>query len=126
MTPSTLTLKARTPMDISVARHDLQHRLESWQCSNVHDVLLVFSELVTNAVTHAGGAQGITVRHGEHTLRLEVYDRTHAAPEPRPHDGQPGGLGLHIVDSLSRRWGWDQTSDGKVVWSDVPLRDELE
>ncbi|MCD0481808.1 ATP-binding protein [Streptacidiphilus sp. ASG 303] len=71
------------------------------------DVLLVVSELVTNACLHAGGPQELLLHCTDDALRIEVADANPSHPEPRrPHErGKPGGHGLHIVGRLSRRWG---------------------
>jgi len=89
--------------------------------------LLVLSELVTNAVLH--GAEPIDVyvsREGD-MLRIEVSDGGARSDGvvPRSHDdhGQPGGRGLHIVNSLAQRWGTIDNDDGKTVWAEVSLND---
>lgn len=120
MTPATLRLSARTPAELRGARATLSRELQGWQCANASDAVLVFSELVTNAVLHAGGAVGITIVHGDRTLRVEVRDADPTIPARRnPRDGI-GGFGLGIVTTLCRNWGWTPTADGKVVWADVP------
>ncbi|WP_377271028.1 ATP-binding protein [Peterkaempfera sp. SMS 1(5)a] len=94
------------------------------------DVLLVVSELVTNACLHAGGPQELLLHCTEDTLRIEVADANPVHPEPRkPHErGKPGGHGLHIVGRLSRRWGVagrppdgadGATGHGKTVWVEL-------
>ena len=95
------------------------------------DVLLVVSELVTNACLHAGGPQELLLHCTGDALRIEVADANPARPEPRnPHErGKPGGHGLHIVGRLSRRWGVSgrRAPDvngalavpGKTVWVEV-------
>ncbi len=118
MTAETMTLIAETLPAIATARHALADRLALWQCGNIADCLLVFSELVTNAVTHAGGAPRILVTHDDEVLRFDVDDRTHSSPERRA-SGVDGGFGLRIVARLSDGWGWDQTSSGKTVWSEL-------
>ena len=40
----------------------VEGRLLEWGCGHLDDALLVFSELVTNAVTHAGSAERVQVR----------------------------------------------------------------
>jgi anti-sigma regulatory factor (Ser/Thr protein kinase) len=120
VTTETLTLSAHTPADVRDARATLVRSLQGWDCGNVSDAVLVFSELVTNAVLHAGGALTVTIVHGDQTLRFEVQDAGPAVPAPRSPAGHLGGFGLNIVSTLSRRWGWDRTPDGKVVWADVP------
>jgi anti-sigma regulatory factor (Ser/Thr protein kinase) len=117
MASDTLTMTAATPRAIGDARHALEAQLDRWACGRMPDSLLVFSELVTNAVTHAGGAIRIVVEHGDHTLRLAVHDDTHGVPALRDAASAEGGFGLRIVDRVSASWGWEQTASGKVVWS---------
>ncbi|MCZ2523514.1 ATP-binding protein [Streptomyces sp. HB2AG] len=49
-------------------------------------VLLVVSELVTNAVRHAGGAWCLELRSTPGLLRVEVFDGTARVPEQRVPD----------------------------------------
>jgi anti-sigma regulatory factor (Ser/Thr protein kinase) len=119
VTAHTFKSSARTSADAREGRVALGRRLAAWHCDNVADALLVFSELVTNAVVHAGGATAITVVHGDRTLRVEVHDDTHGVPSRHAPEGGVGGYGLNIVARLSREWGWDQTARGKVVWANV-------
>ena len=86
--------------------------LDRWECARSADSLLVFSELVTNAVIHGGGATMIVVDHGERELRFEVHDGTHGTPQVRDGIGVTGGAGLRIVDQLCHSWGWEQTATG--------------
>jgi anti-sigma regulatory factor (Ser/Thr protein kinase) len=86
------------------------------------DVLLLVSELVTNACLHAGGPTGIALHGTARGLRVEVSDDGSGMPMPRvPHEpGRPGGHGLHIVDRLASAWGTTRQDDGKTVWLEVP------
>ncbi len=122
MTVGTLSLSAQTPAAITEARRALWHQLNGWRCNNVPDTLLVFSELVTNAVEHAGGAFNIVVTHGEQLLRFDVHDTPRTIPERRDVGAAPGGFGLRIVSQLSHSWGWERTPTGKVVWANIPCR----
>jgi anti-sigma regulatory factor (Ser/Thr protein kinase) len=86
---------------------------------------LVVSELVTNAVLHAGSAPGdtvrlqIRVRSGR--ARIEIgdgglgFDAPTGAPAPLPSDGQ----GLTIVAALSEQWGVVREPGGCTVWSEL-------
>ena len=80
------------------------------------DVVLVFSELVTNAAVHTAAAPRTVITHESSAVRLAVHDSSHTAPLLRT-DGGPGGWGLRIVSSLSDSFGWEQTDVGKTVWS---------
>jgi anti-sigma regulatory factor (Ser/Thr protein kinase) len=115
-----LVLHADSPLDVTTARHRLRIELDRWECEQVDDGLLVFTELVNNAVRHAGGATNIDVVHGEQVLRFEVHDRSHDVPSPLHVGGPSGGFGLRIVSNISDAWGWEQTASGKIVWCDVP------
>ncbi|MFE3827330.1 ATP-binding protein [Streptomyces sp. NPDC059092] len=87
------------------------------------DVLLVVSELVTNACLHAGGPEGLRVAYTAKVLRLEVTDRGTGQPAPRtPHRaGRPGGHGMFIVQRLCLDWGVVRTpgAPGKTVWAEL-------
>ncbi|MFJ9770889.1 ATP-binding protein [Kitasatospora sp. NPDC101157] len=86
-------------------------------------VLLMVSELVTNACLHApGGPRELRLDWDGVRLRVEVAD---ASPvEPRLHryadPGRPGGHGLRVVDRLARAWGSAPEGGGKLVWLEVP------
>ncbi|WP_079171538.1 MULTISPECIES: ATP-binding protein [unclassified Streptomyces] len=87
------------------------------------DVLLVVSELVTNACLHAEGPEELRVVRGGRVLRLEVADRGTGQPAPRtPHRaGRPGGHGMFIVQRLCLDWGVIRATDapGKTVWAEL-------
>src|SRR5215207_2194070 len=110
MGTGTMALTAGTASEVRTARQALMAQLESWNCGRVPDALIVFSELATNAVTHAGGATNILVVHGDRSLRFEVYDDTHETPHLLDITGPNGGFGLRLVDQLSESWGWRQTA----------------
>ncbi|MFE0649372.1 ATP-binding protein [Streptomyces sp. NPDC059534] len=90
----------------------------------VEDVLLLVSEVVTNACLHAGGPEELILRHTEGRLRVEVADASPEHPKaqlPRS-PGVPGGHGLMVLDRLAGAWGTvDKPSGavGKVVWLEV-------
>ena len=76
------------------------------------DVMLLVTELVTNAVVHArpGGAQTVIVRlaASEDRIRIEVSDRGGGfspAAIRRPARDAPGGRGLFVIDAIASRWG---------------------
>lgn len=96
------------------------------------DVLLLVSEVVTNACLHAGGPETLVLRHtgpaghGSHgdRLRVEVSDANPAPPRPRARRSPalPGGHGLMVLDRLAGAWGSAAKPDGtpgKVVWLEV-------
>ncbi|MBD3546320.1 ATP-binding protein [Streptomyces sp. JV180] len=87
------------------------------------DVLLVVSELVTNACLHAEGPEELRIGHTPKALRVEVVDRGAGQPAPRtPHRaGRPGGHGMFIVQRLCTDWGVLRSEDapGKTVWAEL-------
>ncbi|MFE7561448.1 ATP-binding protein [Kitasatospora sp. NPDC057500] len=89
----------------------------------VTDVVLLVSELVTNAVRHAGAPGALLLARDESLLRIEVTDSSPRPPRPRlrrrPED--LGGLGLFLLTRLARRWGWYRDGPGKAVWCEVFL-----
>src|SRR5262245_54972546 len=91
----------------------------------VDTLLLVLSELVTNAVQHGGAPIGIRIDCEGDSVRIEVSDASAnpGAVHPRhgPLDGT-GGMGLRIVDAVCLGWGEheNQTGNGKTVWAELP------
>jgi anti-sigma regulatory factor (Ser/Thr protein kinase) len=89
--------------------------------------LLLVSELVTNSVRHSGLPEGeevvVRVDLWRDGCRLEVEDPGRAgviAPQPQDLlDG--GGIGLHLVQMLSERWGVVRAAEGPTrVWAQLP------
>ena len=80
-------------------------------------LLLVTSELITNAVLH--GAPPITLHLSclISEVRLTISD---TGPRLPREQGTRGGLGLLIVAGISRKWGTTPLLAGKEVWCRVP------
>ncbi len=102
------------------ARQWVTGLLERWELTElVETASLLISEVVTNAMQHAGSAPTVTAAVAEGILEVGVTDRD---PEGWPHEsmsGDPmavGGRGLAIVDVLSDDWGTAFVADGKQVW----------
>lgn len=86
---------------------------------NTGDIETVTSELVGNAVRHAGGfAVSLILTRAGGLLMVVVGDLSPDPPVKRPLDADAAsGRGLHIVDALSVRWGWLPQEPGKVVYA---------
>ncbi|MER6997922.1 ATP-binding protein [Streptomyces sp. NPDC000410] len=85
------------------------------------DVLMVVSELVTNACLHAGGPTQLVLHCTAERLRIEVTDASPVPPRPRPRadPALPGGHGLVVLGRLARAWGSVPSGSGKAVWAEI-------
>ncbi len=97
----------------------------------VHGLLLIVSELVTNAVRHAALLSpmlAVEVAVGAEWVRVSVEDNHPYRPTALEADhGQTGGRGLLLVREVAREWGGvcdveHTASGGKVIWAALPLR----
>jgi anti-sigma regulatory factor (Ser/Thr protein kinase) len=78
---------------------------------------LVVSELVTNAVIHAGTNVTVRVVRAGAGARVEVTDGSSVMPGLRVVDSRSSsGRGLTLVEHFARQWGAEPTASGKVVW----------
>ena len=116
MNADTFDIRVTVPSTMAAGRNIFQIGLQAWGCGNVVDMMLVFSELVTNATVHTAAASTTVITHVPPNVRIAVHDSSHVIPALR-HSTRRGGFGLRIVNHLSDSWGWDQTPTGKVVWS---------
>ena len=94
-----------------------------WGCSSsVGTATLVVSELVTNAMLHAGTDLTVSVARCGPRVRIAVRDANGRPPEPRrPDTSQIAGRGMLLVAAVSEEWGVLPTGDGgKVVWAVLP------
>ncbi|MGP4044646.1 ATP-binding protein [Streptomyces sp. 2A115] len=85
-------------------------------------VLLVVSELVTNAVRHAGGVTRFHLAAGPGTVTVSVEDASSTTPQPRRTDPlKPGGFGWHLVRELAADVQVSTWPGGKTVSAVLPL-----
>lgn len=89
--------------------------------SDVETVVLLVSEVVTNAVLHARSMMRVVVQDRDGIVRVEVHDASPVPPRMHRFGASSGtGRGLRMVDRLSRAWGADPAGPGgKVVWFEV-------
>lgn len=127
----TLSLREATGV-VPTARDFARQALHDWgwlpasgadRRAAAEDVLLVVSELVTNACLHADGPEELRMARLPKKLRVEVVDGGAGQPAPRtPHRaGRPGGHGMFIVQRLCLDWGVSRTPEqpGKTVWAEL-------
>jgi histidine kinase-like protein len=86
----------------------------------IETMVLLVSEVVTNAILHSGsGAELRLILSGE-TVRAEVRDRSSTPPAVKQYsETATTGRGMLIVESLATAWGTEVEAKGKVVWFSV-------
>ncbi len=115
----------RSPTSVGTARRFIAARTTAWSFPEpaADQLVLIGSELVTNAVLHAAGTINVDVDLDLTAVRVEVADSSDDRPAPR--DGAPedtSGRGLHLVEAMARAWGVEQErDDGKVVWFELDV-----
>ncbi|MEE1769815.1 SpoIIE family protein phosphatase [Streptomyces sp. JV185] len=112
------------PVAVAQVRQEAARQLREWGLEElVFTTELVLSELVTNAIRHAGGPVEVRlIRAGQ--LTCEVSDPS--ATQPRMRRAlltDEGGRGLYLVAQLTSRWGSRYTRRGKTIWAEQPLPD---
>ncbi|MDN4171537.1 ATP-binding protein [Nocardioides sp. SOB77] len=120
-----------SPRATGAARRFLRERLHAWDVEGevVDDAQLCLSELVTNAVVHAGTASELRVVLDGGVLTVTVRDLgglgKPSAGEPHPSEDldplRVYGRGLQLVDALSTRWGSERDATGTTVWFALEL-----
>ncbi|MFC5728644.1 MULTISPECIES: ATP-binding protein [Nocardioides] len=86
----------------------------------VDDAQLLVSEVVTNALMHAGTPIDFALSLFDGTVRVEVSDGAAHLPVRRDYGTMAGtGRGLQLLETLADQWGVDLTGDGKTVWFEL-------
>jgi anti-sigma regulatory factor (Ser/Thr protein kinase) len=113
----------RVPEAVRHARRFTARTLRAWGVSadQADAVLLVVSELVTNALVHADGQIRLDLTHVNHRLRVAVADGSPRTPVKPTSVGweATGGRGILLVEAMSAAWGTVPVSGGKQVWADI-------
>lgn len=130
-TSSHTVFEAQLPPELEsamAARCLLASAITAWQLSEAvgHDAALAVSELVTNAVLHAGTPLSIRIKRAGTGVRVEVLDgNPHlpvvgaVRPEDLPANRSMTGRGLALVAATSDRWGCEPLVSGKMTWAEV-------
>jgi anti-sigma regulatory factor (Ser/Thr protein kinase) len=102
-----------------VTRRFLDGRVDPSVCE---EVVLLVSELVTNAVVHARTDVRLRLRIDRTVLRVEVEDCDERLPVARQATlRDERGRGLRLVEHCTARWGAAPWTGGKTVWFEVDL-----
>ncbi|MFE3327222.1 SpoIIE family protein phosphatase [Streptomyces sp. NPDC059176] len=131
---SVITARAAASFDpvgrsVATARAFVRDTLQGWGYSDVvDDAVVLTSELVTNAVIHAGTAADVLCLRTDDGVRVEVGDRYPEREIPiqggaraHPHPDRENGRGLLLCAALATRWGVEYTPTHKQVWFQLDL-----
>ncbi|MFI7612812.1 ATP-binding protein [Nonomuraea terrae] len=89
------------------------------------DVVLLTSELATNAILHSrsgdGGSFTVTVTNSEASVRVLVSDAGSDGPPCvcRTSARSTSGRGLPLIEALSHRWGFTREDGSTTVWFEL-------
>ncbi|WP_419836791.1 ATP-binding protein [Streptomyces bugieae] len=111
---------------VSEARRRIAERVRRWRtgmsADQVAELLLLSSEVITNAVTHTGVTCAVCVRWTGAEVRVEVTDTGPQLPHVvSPAPASESGRGLWLVAALAAAWGTKQGPAGKVVWFEIAV-----
>ncbi|KUJ35553.1 PAS domain S-box protein [Streptomyces sp. NRRL F-5122] len=114
---------------VATARSFVRDTLQGWGFADiVDDAVVLTSELVTNAVVHAGTAADVLCLRSDDGVRIEVADRyperevpLQSAAVNMGHPDREGGRGLQLCAALAGRWGVEYTPTHKQVWFQLDL-----
>ncbi|MER5756581.1 SpoIIE family protein phosphatase [Streptomyces sp. NPDC002088] len=114
---------------VATARSFVRDTLQGWGFADiVDDAVVLTSELVTNAVVHAGTSADVLCLRSDDGARIEVSDRYPEREIPLQgtavNMGSPdreGGRGLQLCAALAGRWGVEYTPTHKNVWFQLVL-----
>lgn len=108
--------------NVARCRRWLREQLAGVPAELCEQVVLLASEVTTNAFLHARTNATVSLSVGPQAVRVEVRDDSELPPLRR-HLGRDAsmGRGLVILDALASSWGVDLPSDGvgKVVWFEI-------
>jgi anti-sigma regulatory factor (Ser/Thr protein kinase) len=112
----------RNPSSVGTARRFIEARVSAWSFPRRagEQLVLIGSELVTNAVLHARTDLTLTLELEDGRARISVRDQSQAPATLRHYRIDAlTGRGLGVVAALSDRWGISAAAGGKVVWAEV-------
>ncbi|MEU8893720.1 SpoIIE family protein phosphatase [Streptomyces sp. NPDC048442] len=134
MGSAVITARAAATFDpvgrsVATARAFVRDTLQGWGHSElVDDAVVLTSELVTNAVVHAGTQADVLCLRTEDGIRVEVGDRYPEREVPLQGTGlslggpdREGGRGLLLCAALASKWGVEYTPTQKHVWFQLDL-----
>ncbi|MDX3353174.1 SpoIIE family protein phosphatase [Streptomyces sp. ME01-24h] len=126
---ASLHVRRRDLHGVKAARVFIDEQLRTWALTALSDALqLIASEIVTNALIHAGSDVDVRLRAFDDHVRLEVRDSDSNPPVPSPlaldeveNAEAEHGRGLLIVEALAGEWNTSPNGRGKTVSLDLPV-----
>jgi len=106
--------------EVARARHAVARQLRAWGVEGkaAVDLVLVTSELVTNALRHGQKPYELRLHRSREDVVVAVRDASTLRPRRRrPGEVDERGRGLGIVEMVTERWGTRVLPRGKVVWA---------
>lgn len=136
MGSAVITARAAATFDpvarsVATARAFVRDTLQGWGYTDVvDDAVVLTSELVTNAVIHAGTAADVLCLRTEDGVRVEIadhYPEREIPLQPAALDlgsmDSENGRGLLLCAALASRWGVEYSPTRKHVWFQLDLPD---
>lgn len=116
---------------VASARAFVRDTLQGWGFPDIiDDAVVLTSELVTNAVVHAGTSADVLCMRTDAGVRVEVADHYPDRELPLQSSARrlggvdrEGGRGLLLCAALATRWGVEYSSTHKQVWFQLDLPD---
>ncbi|MBO0898772.1 ATP-binding protein [Cellulomonas sp. zg-ZUI222] len=119
----------RSASELRAMRGDLREQLaasapppDGGDAAGPDNVVLVASELATNALAHGRPPAQVSLAVDGHAVLIVVSDcdTTHAPFLAQGREPGEGGFGLQIARRLSSSVGWWSDPGGKHVWATFP------
>jgi two-component sensor histidine kinase len=104
------------PRVVQSARAFVRDRLPDTDADTLDTILLLTSELVTNAVIHARTAIEVGITVTTNKVLITVHDEDLGHPSDT-YPGREGGRGLGLVAAMSEETATERhVGEGKTVW----------
>jgi two-component sensor histidine kinase len=114
------------PRVVQSARTFVGDRLPDVDADTLDTVLLLTSELVTNAVIHARTAIEVGITVTTNKVLVTVHDEDLGLPSDT-YPGREGGRGLGLVAAMSEETATERhVGEGKTVWFRLSRRTAAE
>jgi hypothetical protein len=123
--PDRMILRLDSGFDtLSPVTHAVVEACAAWELPSLSRLgCAVLTELVANAIEHAGSRVDVAITRHRLGLRLTVQDRNPRFPSltravaREPGDPEGRGRGLRVVHTATTAWGALPSRDGKIVWA---------